>query len=555
MRKRAKRICVMLVVIAVLAVVGMVLSKKVAARREAKINEKVEEVVPSVSVIPVQMGTVTQSFVLDGTVEAETEVGVYSKMAGKVSRVYYKEGDWVRQRALVAELERREIVAQVNQAKASLSAAKVNVAKAREGYRLQRVSTSTSVDQAEANLVSAKARLAQARTGIQITDDDVSTSIAAAEEGVRQAQARLDALRAGSRTQEKAIAKEQIAQAKANMDTAKRDLERGRKLLESKAIAQQEFDAMQLRFDLAAAQYQSAVQQSSLIHEGPREEDIRAAEAQVAQAKAQLDKAKAMRLQLELRRRDVEAAEEGVRQAEAALRMSRASTIRDTISAQDIRSAEAMVAQAKANLDYAEAQLANTFIYAPAAGFVVKREIDPGEMASPAVPLLSLVDNGIVKVKCPLSEERLELVSEGQPVTVTFDALPGQVFTGRVKVIIAAASAASRSFELQVSVPNPQRLIKSGMFARVTVVEKRESGVPVIPYEAVIKSETGPPSVFVVERGVARQRRVQTGLREHDRVAVLSGLMPGEQLVIQGQTELEDGQKVKPVQAQEEGGQ
>jgi RND family efflux transporter MFP subunit len=548
----SRRILVAAILIAVLGALGLGISRKIQERRTAKINEQAEAPSVSVTVVPVEIGTVEKTFVLQGSVEAEVEVGVYAKIPGKLRRVNFKEGDWVPKGALVAELDRDEVVAQVNQARAALAAAKVNAAKARDAYRLQTVSTDTSVDQAAANLASARARLAQAETGIQLTDEDVTTSVASAEEMVRQAQARLDALRAGARTQEREVAKEQVAQAKANMETAKRDLERGRKLFEAQAIAQQQLDALQLRFDVAAAQYQAALQQASLVEEGPRSEEIRAAEAQLAQAKAQLDKALAMRLQVELRKRDVEAAQEGVRQAEAALRLSRASRIRDSISAHDIKAAEAMVSQARANLEYAQAQLANTYIYAQASGYVVKRNFDAGEVVSPSVPIVSLVDNSVVKVKCPLSEERQHLVSEGQIVSITFDALPGAVFTGRVTMISAAASQTSRAFEMHVRVPNPKRLIKSGMFARVTIVEKRESQVPIIPYEAVLTTR-GRPSVFVVVGGIARQREVELGLREAEKVAVRRGLSVGEQVVVQGQSALQDGQKVSAVLAKGEG--
>ena len=543
-----RRLIAVLLAVA-LGVGGFMVFKAVKSSRQTRLETTATEETPLVvEVAAAELGSVENTFVLDGTVEAETEVDVASKIAGKVRRVNFKEGDWVDRSDLVAELDRDEVVAQVNQARASLAAAKLNVGKARDSHKLQTVSTDTSVDQAEANLAVARARLRQAQTGIQITDDDVATSVVSAEESVRQVQARLDVLMAGSRTQEKAIAKEQVAQAKANMDTAKRDLERARRLLEAQAISRQQFDGAQLAFDLAAAQYQSALQQASLVDEGPRSEEIQAAEAQVGQARAMLDKAKAMRLQIELRQRDLDAAQEGVRQAEAAVRLSRASGIRDSIAAQDIKSAEAMVAQARANLQYAEAQLRNTYVYAPASGHVVRRNVEPGEITSPSVPILTLVNNAGVKVKCALSEERARFMWEGQQVRVTVDALPGAEFVGTVSVVSAAADPKSRVFEVQVRVPNPRGLIKSGMFARVTVQAAAQSGVLVIPYDAVVRVN-GNPTVFTVTAGTARQRAVQLGLRQADKVAVDRGLTAGEQVVVAGQKDLQDGMRVKATQA------
>ncbi len=509
---------------------------------KGKGEAEAKQIVVPVRVVQARTGVIEQSFTLDGTVEALSEVAVAAKIPGKLTRVYYDEGDWVPKGALVAELERDEIVAQVNQAKAAVKAAEARVEQARAGHTLQRASTSTSVEQAEAALAAARARLAQAQAGTELTDKDVQATVAAAEEAVRMAQARLDALKAGARRQERRIAQERVKQAQANMETARKNLERARKLLAAQAIAQQQFDAIKLQYDVAVAEYEAAEQQADLTEEGPREEDIRAAEAQLAQAKAQLERAKALALQVEMRRRDIEAAREQVRQAEAALKLARASRIRDTMAAIDIKSAEALLQQARANLEYAQAQLRNTYVYAPAAGWVVRRNLDPGEMTSPSVPILLLVDNRQVKVVCALSEERRRFVHEGQTVSLTVDAIPGKVFYGVVKTITAAASAKARTFEVQVRVPNPRGELKSGMFARVNVIKQRQRAV-IVPYDAVL-NPTSKPTVFVVEGGVAHERAVKLGLRDRNRVAVLTGLSPGATVVVQGQTELRDGVRV-----------
>lgn len=532
-----------LAILVLLAVAGFLFSATVAGRRQAKLDAQQEEIVTPVRVMETALGTVESSFTVDGTVQAVNEVGVYSKVPGKIVRLRYDEGDWVERGALVAELDRTELLAQAAMAEAALKAARVRASQARHSYRLQVTSTGVSVEEAEAVLKAARARLAQAETTTALTGEDVTTSVAAAEEAVRMAQARLDALRAGARPQERSIAREAVNQAKANLDTAAKNLDRARRLLEAQAISQQQFDAAKLQYDIALASYQQAQQQADLTEEGPRVEEIRAAEAQLEQARANLAKARAMQLQVDLRQRDIEAAREGVRQAEAALRMARASSIRDTISAADIKAADAAVAQAAASLQYARAAVANTYIYAPASGFVVRRNIRPGEMASPSFPILNLVDNREVKVLCALSEERRRLVSVGQEVTFTVDAFPGKIFQGRVYNVSAAASPESRAFQMEIRLPNPGQLLKSGMFARVKVTVQRQSGVVVIPYDAVVTAGQQ-KMVFVAEGSVARSRPVQLGMREGDKVAILRGLAPGELVVVQGQNELRDGQKV-----------
>ncbi len=540
-----------IVIVVVLGGGGYFCTKYISGVRAAKANAQKHETVVPVKTYVAAIGAVEDGFTLDGTVEAINKVGVYSKVPGKLLRVYCDEGQWINKGALVAELDRTELVAQTNLARAGLQAAQIKLIQSQKAYRLQTVGTTTGVDTARASLSAARSRLAQAQTGQQVTSDDVSTSVTAAEEGVRMAQARLDTVKAGARHQERSMAHEQVNQAKANVDTALRNLERGRKLLAAQAIAQQQFDALQLAYDVAASQYQSATQSANLTDEGARPEDITGAQAQLDQAKAGLAKAKAMQAQVSMRQNDIEAARDQVNQAQSALQMARSQTIRDTITADDISAANAAVSQARANLEYAEAMLGNTYIYAPEAGYVVQRNARTGEYASPGMPIINLVDNRVVKIRCALSEERRHLVAVGQDVTIAFDGVPGQSFTGQVFQVGAAASANARVFDMEVHLTNPNEVIKSGMYARVAAVTSRQSSVVVIPYDAVVKQDAN-SVVFVVQGDAAHQRPVEVGLRQANRIAVLKGLQPGDAVVVQGQSDLKDGAKVSAQLARSE---
>ena len=549
--RNATRFVMPILIVVVLAGLGYFATKIVKDRRDAKANASKTEAVVPVKTYVAAIGSVQDGFALDGTVEAINKVGVYSKVPGKLLRVYVDEGQWVNKGSLVAELDRTELVAQTNLARAGLQAAQIKLTQSQKAYRLQTVGTTTGVDTARASLSAARSRLAQAQTGQQVTSDDVATSVTAAEEGVRMAQARLDTVKSGARRQERSMAHEQVTQAKANVDTARRNLERGRKLLAAQAIAQQQFDALQLSYDVAASQYQSATQSANLTDEGARPEDITGAQAQLDQAKAGLAKAKAMQAQVSMRQNDIDAARQQVNQAQSALQMAQSQTIRDTISSDDIAAANAAVSQARASLEYAQAMLGNTYIYAPEAGYVVQRNARSGEYASPGVPIANLVDNRMVKIRCALSEERRHLIASGQDVTITFDGVPGQSFTGQVYQIGAAASPNARVFDMEVRLSNPNQVIKSGMYARVSAVTQRQSSVVVIPYDAVVKQDAN-SVVFIVEGNAAHQRPVEVGLRQANRIAVLKGLQPGDTVVVQGQTDLKDGAKVSAVLARSE---
>ena len=167
------------------------------------------------------------------------------------------------------------------------------------------------------------------------------------------------------------------------------------------------------------------------------------------------------------------------------------------------------------------------------------------------MPIINLVDNRVVKIRCALSEERRHLVAVGQDVTIAFDGVPGQSFTGQVFQVGAAASANARVFDMEVHLTNPNEVIKSGMYARVAAVTSRQSSVVVIPYDAVVKQDAN-SVVFVVQGDAAHQRPVEVGLRQANRIAVLKGLQPGDAVVVQGQSDLKDGAKVSAQLARSE---
>jgi RND family efflux transporter MFP subunit len=104
---------------------------------------------------------------------------------------------------------------------------------------------------------------------------------------------------------------------------------------------------------------------------------------------------------------------------------------------------------------------------------------------------------------------------------------------------------------MEVRLSNPNQVIKSGMYARVSAITQRQSSVVVIPYDAVLKQDDT-SVVFIVEGNAAHQRPVQVGLRQANRIAVLKGLQPGDNVVVQGQTDLKDGAKVSAEQARSE---
>jgi len=252
------------------------LSAKKEAQQQAELSK---EEIPAVEVIAARRGDIERTFTFTGTLEAENKAGVVAKMGGKVSRVYVQEGDFVRSGQLLVGLERADLLAQRDQARAAIQAAEARIKQAQTGETLQSAQTDTGIENAAAALAAAEAGREQARTNLELATSQTDLSAEQAQQQLEQARARLQALETGARHQEIEIARQRVEQARANLDTTRANLERARKLLAAGAISQQQFDATQLQFDTALSQYETAEQQLDLVKEGPRTEEIQIAQA------------------------------------------------------------------------------------------------------------------------------------------------------------------------------------------------------------------------------------------------------------------------------------
>jgi membrane fusion protein (multidrug efflux system) len=213
---------------------------------------------------------------------------------------------------------------------------------------------------------------------------------------------------------------------------------------------------------------------------------------------------------------------------------------------EDIQQARAQVAQAEAGLALIQVQLRDSTIYAPFAGTITQRHVEPGEVVSSSgsqssLFVLSQVDDVYVEFIVP-AQHRAEL-QHGQTAQMAVDGLPGKIFEGRVEEIRPAADVASRTFGVKVRIPNPQGILRPGMFARGAIEVGVRHDVLQIPEQAVVTATSG-PIVFVARDGRAIRQSVAVGDTHDGLVEVKSGIAAGDQVVVQGQEALTDGQSV-----------
>jgi len=377
-----------------------------------------------------------------GTIEA-TQVSAASKIPGRIQRVHATEGDEVRSGAPLVTIEGRELLAQIEQARAVVEAARAHVAQARAALALQ-------IRQVDAQVAQARAAADVARERVSQAGETQTLTAGQSAQGVHQAEAALAASQDSSRAARSAVERTQ------------RDLVRIEALFREGAVSAQQVDAARAAFTTAQAQYEASLDM-------------------VAQAEATLSLARENQRQVEIREHDVRAARSQVRQADANVALARAGEEMIAQRRADVAAAEAAVTQAEAGLRVLLTQRQNLVITSPLTGVVLVEHARAGEVVAAGAPILTVADLREVWIRLYIPLPRLGQIALGQRAEVTTDALPGRTFTGRVTEVSQQAEFTPRNvqtpeervklvFAVKVTLPNTERLLKPGMPADAVIL-------------------------------------------------------------------------------------
>ncbi|MEI6502467.1 MAG: efflux RND transporter periplasmic adaptor subunit, partial [Armatimonadota bacterium] len=401
--------------------------------------------------------------------------------------------------------------------------------------------------QSENAVETARNRLRQARTAAGLTHSRVNDAIEQARIAVRSAEAQLADVRAGARSQELNQAQARVDQARSALKLAKLSLDRMSSLAKNGAVAQAQVDSAQMEYDTAQGGLRVAEQALDLAKEGARTEQVRLAELGVSQAKQTLAQTLAQSGQADVADRDVRTAEVAVDQAEESVRLARAQLAQVASVEQDVLAARAVVRQAGAAHGYSQTQVNKHTVYAPISGVVAARNTEPGQSASPGIPLMRIVELDPLRVSCEASELQVAHLRVGQEAQVTVDALVGREFAGRITDIAPQVRSGQRIYTVRAEIANSGRLLRAGMFARARIVTGSRQSVVLVPRDTLI--ERGEKRVvYAVVDKVVKVRDVRIGAAQASKVEITSGVRAGDLLVLGGQSLLADGQQVDPQQ-------
>ncbi len=427
-----------------------------------------------------------------GSIHSELESTLAARISGRVARVLVHEGDRIHRGQTLIELDANDLDSTVAQAGAALRSANVNLDTARTAERM------------EASLSAARMSEARAR-------------VAQSEAGLKSATAKFELVTAGPRRQERDQAAQAVTQAQSGLNLAESNLKRMEELFKEGAAAAQQYDQTKTQYQIAKAQFEMAVQAKSATDEGSRAEEVRAAKEAVNQAAA------------------------SVREANAGLESAKAAALQTDVRKQEIEGAKAQIGQSRAGVSIARTTREFALIAAPFDGIVTHRFVDPGTMAGPGVPLLQ-IEGGSLRLNAVIPESALKALHVGLQLPVLIDALGNKQASGAVVEISPQGDEASHSFMIKVQLPTGSGA-SSGMFGRAAVAIGTET-VLLAPVSAIWESEGLHYLYAVDEAHHARLRLVTVGKPRGAAVPVLSGLSPGEQIIVSDHTVIADGSLV-----------
>ena len=470
----------------------------------------------------VRRGEIVLSATGAGSVVAAREMGLAFGASGELIELSVGVGDTVKQGDVLARVEDTAARQAVTSAEQALARAQADLKTAQKNHA-DLIAPPTEVE-----LLTAQAAVETAQKNL----DDLTKGATAAE--IAQAEATLASAEEAYKQAVAGPTEEEIQRAELALEQAKnsrwsvqmnRDATCGMRP-DSSACDQAQAQVLNAEISVQLAEMNLAD-----VKKGKTQAEIQALAAQVASARENLQKLRAGATQAEI---DNAKAQLAAAQEKLADLQNGPTAEEIAISEQTVRTAELAVAQAEANLAEAKEALERCTLVAPFDGVITAVNAQVGDTVNANATVLTIADLSQVVLEVYLDETDWAMVNVGYEVEVTFDALPDQVFKGKivrvspqlvtvsgVKSVYAQAVLDSASFAKPQTLP-------VGLSATVDVIGGRATNALVVPVEALREIGANEYAVFVVENGQPRLRPVEVGLMDATYAEIKAGLQEGE---------------------------
>jgi multidrug efflux pump subunit AcrA (membrane-fusion protein) len=191
---------------------------------------------------------------------------------------------------------------------------------------------------------------------------------------------------------------------------------------------------------------------------------------------------------------------------------------------------------------------------APIGGTVVSLPAQVGMTISQAVPLARISGGSALEIRLYVAERFISKMAMNLPCEITLDAWPGEIFQGSISEVAPTVDPASRTMEVRINVRNAGSKLKAGMFAKVRIITERKDSIVKIPASAML-NRFGEQYVFVIDtdsenpdQKIVKKRTVTPGILIDGVLEIQNGLAADEEIVVRGQTLLEDGSWVNIIE-------
>jgi HlyD family secretion protein len=214
---------------------------------------------------------------------------------------------------------------------------------------------------------------------------------------------------------------------------------------------------------------------------------------------------------------------------------------------EQIKGAAIQVQTAKAHYQSQEAQVAYSRVTSPMAGVVADRPLNEGEIAAPGTPLMTIMDISRIVARVNVPQADASSLKVGQNAVVTQTDSSEQT-EGKVTVVSPSTDPNTTTVQVWIQIPNTGERLKPGTTVHATIVTEEFKAASVVPVAAILPGEEGGTAVLTVgSDSIAHKKPVKLGVRENNQVQILSGVAPGEEVVIVGGLGVDDKAKVKVV--------
>lgn len=218
------------------------------------------------------------------------------------------------------------------------------------------------------------------------------------------------------------------------------------------------------------------------------------------------------------------------------------------ITESEVKNAEKALIDARYSYENAKLSLAKLEVRAPFNGIIVDLpHFTSGQWIAAGSQVATLMDYSSLYAELTLPGKEMDRIARNQDVSVSNYSQEKQKLEGKVTEISPALDPTSRMFKIKIEADNKGLLLKPGMFVRADIILQEKTDVIVIPKD-IILDRRGRKTVYVIQRGIALERRLELGIETSDRVEVVSGLDAGDSLIIEGFETLRNRSRVKVIE-------